>query len=54
MQQPLAGVLAELVKERVAAYKSPRLVWLVDELPKVPTEAAHAEVEDLEGQARSR
>src|ERR1700710_159531 len=25
------------VKERIAAYKSPRLVWFVDELPKGPT-----------------
>ena len=55
VQQPLAGVLPEFVKERVAAYKSPRLVWLVDELPKVPTEAAHAEVEDLKAKlARGR
>ncbi len=25
------------VKERVAAYKYPRVVWFVDELPKGPT-----------------
>ena len=25
------------VKERVAAYKYPRKVWIVDELPKGPT-----------------
>jgi long-chain acyl-CoA synthetase len=25
------------VKEQVAAYKYPRMVWLVDELPKGPT-----------------
>jgi long-chain acyl-CoA synthetase len=25
------------MKERVAAYKYPRLIWLVDELPKGPT-----------------
>ena len=29
--------LREYVKARVAAYKYPRLVWLVDELPKGPT-----------------
>jgi long-chain acyl-CoA synthetase len=29
--------LAAFVKERVAAYKYPRHVWLVDELPKGPT-----------------
>ena len=29
--------LREFVKERVAAYKYPRHVWLVDELPKGPT-----------------
>jgi long-chain acyl-CoA synthetase len=29
--------LREFVKERVAAYKYPRHVWLVDNLPKGPT-----------------
>jgi long-chain acyl-CoA synthetase len=29
--------LREFVKDRVAAYKYPRRVWLVDELPKGPT-----------------
>jgi long-chain acyl-CoA synthetase len=29
--------LREFVKERVAAYKYPRSVWIVDELPKGPT-----------------
>ena len=29
--------LREFVKSRVAAYKYPRHVWLVDELPKGPT-----------------
>jgi long-chain acyl-CoA synthetase len=29
--------LQSFVKERVAAYKYPRLVWLVDDLPKGPT-----------------
>ena len=29
--------LRDFVKERVAAYKYPRHVWLVDELPKGPT-----------------
>jgi long-chain acyl-CoA synthetase len=29
--------LREHVKERVAAYKYPRKVWIVDELPKGPT-----------------
>ncbi|WP_370935179.1 long-chain fatty acid--CoA ligase [Amycolatopsis sp. cg13] len=32
-----AGELRDYVKERVAAYKYPRHVWLVDELPKGPT-----------------
>ena len=32
-----AGELRDFVKERVAAYKYPRVVWLVDELPKGPT-----------------
>jgi len=31
------GDLREFVKEQVAAYKYPRYVWLVDELPKGPT-----------------
>jgi long-chain acyl-CoA synthetase len=31
------GELREFVKQRVAAYKYPRQVWLVDELPKGPT-----------------
>jgi len=29
--------LREYMKQRVAAYKYPRVVWLVDELPKGPT-----------------
>jgi len=32
-----AAELRDYVKERVAAYKYPRQVWLVDELPKGPT-----------------
>jgi long-chain acyl-CoA synthetase len=32
-----AADLRAFVKERVAAYKYPRVVWLVDELPKGPT-----------------
>ena len=32
-----AEVLRNFVKQRVAAYKYPRHVWLVDELPKGPT-----------------
>jgi long-chain acyl-CoA synthetase len=31
------GELRDFVKQRVAAYKYPRHVWLVDELPKGPT-----------------
>jgi long-chain acyl-CoA synthetase len=31
------GELRQFVKDRVAAYKYPRHVWLVDELPKGPT-----------------
>ena len=29
--------LQQFVKERLAAYKYPRHVWIVDELPKGPT-----------------
>jgi long-chain acyl-CoA synthetase len=32
-----AGELREFVKQRIAAYKYPRRVWLVDELPLGPT-----------------
>jgi long-chain acyl-CoA synthetase len=32
-----AADIRSFVKERVAAYKYPRHVWLVDELPKGPT-----------------
>jgi long-chain acyl-CoA synthetase len=32
-----AEALRDFVKQRVAAYKYPRMVWLVDELPKGPT-----------------
>ena len=32
-----AAELRDFVKERVAAYKYPRHVWFVDELPKGPT-----------------
>ena len=32
-----ADELRDFVKQRVAAYKYPRHVWLVDELPKGPT-----------------
>ena len=35
--QVTAEQLREYVRERVAAYKYPRAVWLVDELPKGPT-----------------
>jgi long-chain acyl-CoA synthetase len=31
------GELRDFVKQRVAAYKYPRQIWLVDELPKGPT-----------------
>jgi long-chain acyl-CoA synthetase len=31
------GELRLFMKERVAAYKYPRVIWLVDELPKGPT-----------------
>jgi long-chain acyl-CoA synthetase len=31
------GELQDFVKQRVAAYKYPRHIWLVDELPKGPT-----------------
>ena len=34
---PSPGELRDFVKERVASYKYPRHVWLVDELPKGPT-----------------
>jgi long-chain acyl-CoA synthetase len=29
--------LRDFIKQRVAAYKDPRVVWIVDELPKGPT-----------------
>jgi long-chain acyl-CoA synthetase len=32
-----AESLQEYLKERVAAYKYPRVIWFVDELPKGPT-----------------
>ena len=32
-----ADELRAFVKERVAAYKYPRRIWFVDELPKGPT-----------------
>ena len=32
-----ADELKEFVKEQVAAYKYPRRIWFVDELPKGPT-----------------
>jgi long-chain acyl-CoA synthetase len=32
-----AGEIGAYVKERIAAYKYPRVVWFVDELPKGPT-----------------
>jgi len=35
--QTTAGELRDFVKQRVAAYKYPRTVWLVDALPKGPT-----------------
>jgi long-chain acyl-CoA synthetase len=35
--QSTPEVLRDFVKQRVAAYKYPRRVWLVDELPKGPT-----------------
>jgi long-chain acyl-CoA synthetase len=31
------GELRDYMKERVAAYKYPRVVWIVDDLPKGPT-----------------
>jgi long-chain acyl-CoA synthetase len=35
--QTSAGELRDFVRQRVAAYKYPRRVWLVDALPKGPT-----------------
>ena len=32
-----ADELRDFVKQRVAAYKYPRRIWFVDELPKGPT-----------------
>jgi long-chain acyl-CoA synthetase len=34
---PRPTELREFVRQRVAAYKYPRHVWLVDDLPKGPT-----------------
>jgi long-chain acyl-CoA synthetase len=36
-QDATVDELREFAKQRVAAYKYPRVVWLVDELPKGPT-----------------
>src|SRR4051794_26808305 len=36
-EQATPDELRDYVKQRVAAYKYPRVVWLVDELPKGPT-----------------
>jgi len=36
-EEATADDLRAFVKERVAAYKYPRVIWLVDELPKGPT-----------------
>jgi long-chain acyl-CoA synthetase len=36
-QQVEVDELRAFVKEQVAAYKYPREIWLVDELPKGPT-----------------
>ena len=35
--QATVDELRDFVKDQVAAYKYPRVVWLVDELPKGPT-----------------
>jgi long-chain acyl-CoA synthetase len=32
-----ADELRDYLKQRVAAYKYPRVIWIVDELPKGPT-----------------
>jgi long-chain acyl-CoA synthetase len=36
-EQVTAEQLGEYVKEQVAAYKYPRRIWFVDDLPKGPT-----------------
>jgi len=36
-QRVEAGELRDFVKDQLAAYKYPRLIWFVDELPKGPT-----------------
>jgi long-chain acyl-CoA synthetase len=36
-QELAAGEVSAYVKERIAAYKYPRLVWFIDDLPKGPT-----------------
>jgi long-chain acyl-CoA synthetase len=36
-QDASADELRAFMKERVAAYKYPRVIWFVDELPKGPT-----------------
>ena len=44
---------AAFVKERVAAYKYPRQVWLVDALPKGPTgKILRREIEAPDGSRR--
>jgi long-chain acyl-CoA synthetase len=45
-QETTVDELRDFAKERVAAYKYPRHVWIVDELPKGPTgKILHREVE---------
>jgi long-chain acyl-CoA synthetase len=49
-----AEEIRNYMKERVAAYKYPRVVWLVDELPKGPTgKVLKREIEEPEGAAKA-
>jgi long-chain acyl-CoA synthetase len=36
-QETTPDELRDYMKQKVAAYKYPRVIWLVDELPKGPT-----------------
>ena len=49
-----AAELRAFVKDQVAAYKYPRHVWLVDELPKGPTGKILKRQIELPAEARAR
>jgi long-chain acyl-CoA synthetase len=49
------GEISAYVRERIAAYKYPRVVWFLDELPKGPTgKIVKREIEVPEGASAPR